>query len=163
MTTIYKVSKRLWVDHSKEINPAIERSCKTTRLDDLIKASNDFDEWCKVHEEVLKDIQTSAYGEGYHDGELVGAASERGILKEKYRRLIMAASINNENPGWVQIAVIESILTPYDIIVPDIENLQEFPFRSYPKKETRPSKTDWCKNTFCPDCPDSDTCSESRK
>lgn len=87
--------------------------------------------------------------------------SDQDTLKQKYNQL-MAASINNEHPGWVQIADIERILKPFDI-TPDIENLQEFPFRSYPKKETRPSKTDWCKNTFCPDCPDSDTCSESKK
>lgn len=24
-------------------------------------------------------------------------------------------------------------------------------------------KTEWCKTTYCPDCPDSDTCSESNK
>jgi hypothetical protein len=47
----------------------------------------------------------------------------------------MAASINNKNPGWVQIAEIEKILNPFEGITPDIENLQEFPFRSYPKKE----------------------------
>jgi hypothetical protein len=181
MTTIYKVSKKLWIDSSKDIERKeleLETNPLMTRLDNVIKEcgvnplnnpdietirkderKKELDEWCKVHEEVLKDIQTSAYGEGYHHGEIVGAASEREILKQKYSKLIMAASINNENPGWVQIAEIEDILKPYDIIVPDIENLQEFPFRSNPKKEIRPSKTDWCKNTFCSDCPDSDTCS----
>jgi hypothetical protein len=67
--------------------------------------------------------------------------SEReDMLKQKYSQL-MAASINNKTPGWVQIADIESILKPFDMIIPDIENLQRFPFRSYPKREPRPSKT----------------------
>jgi len=63
-------------------------------------------------------------------------ATEREML---YRQL-MAASINNENPGWVQIAEIEKILNPFDRVIPDIENLQEFPFRGYPKKELRIAK-----------------------
>jgi hypothetical protein len=100
---------------------------------EYIKARKEFDEWCKAHEEVLKDIGTSAYREGYHDGEIAGAANIQGILIEKYAQL-MAASINNENPGWVQIADIGKILNSFERIIPDIENLQEFPFRSSPKK-----------------------------
>jgi len=60
--------------------------------------------------------------------------------REMLYRQLMAASINNENPGWVQIADIERILNPFCMIAPDIENLQEFPFRSYPKKELRTAK-----------------------
>jgi len=75
--------------------------------------------------------------------------SDTDLLKEKYRQL-MAASINNENPGWVQIAEIEKILKPFDSITPDIENLQEFPFRSSPKKVGKRLRHD-CYNcgTFC--------------
>lgn len=29
----------------------------------------DLDEWCKLHEEILKDIRTEAYRSGFHDGE----------------------------------------------------------------------------------------------
>ena len=38
MTTIYKVSKKLWIDHSKEINPELEtdQTGGMTRLDNLI-------------------------------------------------------------------------------------------------------------------------------
>lgn len=33
-----------------------------------------------------------------------------------------------------------------------------------PRKIVNPNgKTDWCKYTYCPDCHDSDTCSESKK
>jgi len=31
------------------------------------------------------------------------------------------------------------------------------------KKESTDKRTEWCKNTFCPECPDSDTCPESKK
>jgi hypothetical protein len=62
--------------------------------------------------------------------------SEREMLEQKYSQL-MAASINNEHPGWVQIADIGDILRPSDAVIPDIENLQEFPFRSYPKRKLR--------------------------
>ena len=75
--------------------------------------------------------------------------SDRDMLKQKYNQL-MAASINNENPGWVQIVDIEKILNPFEGITPDIENLQEFPFRSYPKKVSERLRHD-CYNcgTFC--------------
>ena len=31
--------------------------------------ADDIDEWCKLHEEVLKDIRIEAYRSGYQDGE----------------------------------------------------------------------------------------------
>jgi hypothetical protein len=34
----------------------------------------DIDEWCKLHEEILKDIRTEAYRSGYHDGEIAVVA-----------------------------------------------------------------------------------------
>jgi hypothetical protein len=48
------------------------------------QSERDIDEWCKVHSEVIKDIQTSAYREGYHDGEVVGAKGEREKVLEKF-------------------------------------------------------------------------------
>lgn len=39
--------------------------------------ADNIDEWCKLHEEVLKGIRTEAYGSGYSDGEIIGAQSKR--------------------------------------------------------------------------------------
>jgi hypothetical protein len=49
----------------------------------------DIDEWCKVHAEVIKDIQTSAYREGYHDGEVVGAKRDREKVLLKYQNWLV--------------------------------------------------------------------------
>ena len=45
------------------------------------QSERDIDEWCKVHSEVIKDIQTSAYREGYNDGK----KSEQGKAMDKTR------------------------------------------------------------------------------
>jgi hypothetical protein len=75
---------------------------------------------------LLQEVGCASHSDFCYDG---------NMSKQKYNQL-MAASINNKNPGWVQIADIGKILKPFDEI-PDIENLQEFPFRSRPKKERR--------------------------
>ena len=43
----------------------------------LSRVEDDIDSWCKIHEEVLKDIRTESYRSGYHDGGVVGR--ERAI------------------------------------------------------------------------------------
>jgi glutathionylspermidine synthase len=98
-----------------------ENLCRDCEFNNLERHTCDFDD-----NDVEKLFRSRPY---------TSASSDVLEGREKLYRQLMAASINNENPGWVQIADIEKILKPFDEIAPDIENLQEFPFRSYPKKE----------------------------
>lgn len=43
-----------------------------------------------------------------------------------------------------------AVLTVYDVPTMTVRKQKE-------------GKTDWCRNTYCPDCPDSDTCGDSKK
>ena len=65
------------------------------------QSERDIDEWCKVHSEVIKDIQTSAYREGYHDGEVVGAKGERDKVLElcdkEQKKLTFDSSFATDN------------------------------------------------------------------
>ena len=66
------------------------------------QSERDIDEWCKVHSEVIKDIQTSAYREGHHDGEVVGAKGERDTVLERLHIWFENYCEGNEDPDlWV--------------------------------------------------------------
>lgn len=87
MTTIYKVSKKLWIDHSKEIDPAIERNGKTTRLDNLIKE-------CGVNPLNNPDIETIRKEERERILEIINW--HRATAKQEYEK-----GIERDGDRWV--------------------------------------------------------------
>jgi hypothetical protein len=68
-------------------------------------------EWLKEHDTAIRKEERETYAKELHEK-------------------LMAASINNENPGWVQITNICKILFGDDYYDHPEETLQEFPFRS---------------------------------
>lgn len=47
-----------------------------------VPESQEIDEWCKLHEEILKDIKTEAYRSGYYEGELIRDKLEQSIRQD---------------------------------------------------------------------------------
>ena len=47
-----------------------------------VPEEQEIDEWCKLHEEILKDIKTEAYRSGYYEGELIRDKSEQYIRQD---------------------------------------------------------------------------------